>query len=221
MRHTWIVVVLALASHAAVAGNRCRSSTEMGYERCGRGVPSVWLELGATAMRYTPDRIDQNAAQYHFATTDTAALSATGWRFRGTVDVQDDWYTGLEFDYAQFGGPGLTANWIDRGTVMTMSVATRGDIVQAKLPLGKRAVAGRLAFGAELAPGLQVATFTTTDIPNYVEPWIQSWFVLEAHAKLDAWLTSRTTLGLEASADLLHSGHIQAALLFGFHLAPR
>ena len=59
---------------------------------------------------------------------------------------------------------------------------------------------GPATFGGELASGLQLTTYTATDVPNYVEPWVQSWFVLEAHTNIDLWLTSRLTVSVESAS---------------------
>jgi hypothetical protein len=187
-------------------------------------LPPVWIEVGPTAMHYTPDKIDTNAGMYHVTTSPADhALAATGGRLRLMVHIQDGWYFGVEGDLAYFSGPSLDGQWLARsGTMMTTSLATHGDIQQGKFVVGKRFVFGdRWMFASELAPGLQIAQYTSTDIPNFVEPWTQSWYVLEAHALGGAWLTNRLSLTVEASADITHPDRLQLALLIGGHLGDR
>lgn len=182
-------------------------------------LPPVWVEAGPTVMHYTPDKIDTSAGMYHVATTEADhGLAAAGGRLRMFVEIDHGWYAGIESDIASFDGPALTGSWSERGATMTMDVASHGTIEQGKLVLGKRVMLGRWAVGGELAPGLQVAQYTSTNIPNYVEPWTQSWYVIEAHGIGSVWVADRVSLTVEASADALHPDRAQLAVLVGGHL---
>ncbi len=170
-------------------------------------------------MHYTPDKIDTSAGPYHVETTSADhSLAAAGGRLRIFVAVDQGWYAGIESDIASFDGPSLTGSWAERGATMTMDMATHGSIEQGKLVVGKRVLMGHWALGGELAPGLQVAQYTSTNIPNYVEPWTQSWYVLEAHGVGSVWLADRVSLTVEASADIVHPDRAQLAVLVGGHL---
>jgi len=182
-------------------------------------VPPVWIEVGPTAMHYTPDKIDTSAGMYHVTTAPADhALAAVGGRIRLMVHIDDGWYAGVEGDLSYFDGPSLNGEFLARGSTMTTTLATHGNIQQGKLVVGKRFVWDhRWMIASELAPGLQIAQYTSTDIPNFVEPWTQSWYVLEAHALGGAWVTDRLSLTAEASADLTHPDRLQLALLVGGH----
>lgn len=175
-------------------------------------LPPVWVEAGPTVMHYTPDKIDTSAGMYHVATTEADhGLAPTGGRLRMMVAVDGSWYAGVESDYASFDGPAATGSWSERGTTMMMSVSMQGTIEQGKLVIGKRVMLGRWSLAGEVAPGLQIAQYTSTDIPNYVEPWTQSWYVVEGHAVGSVWIAPRVSLTVEASADALHLDRAQLA----------
>lgn len=184
-------------------------------------VPSVWVEVGPTEMHYTPDKIDTSAGMYHVTTAPADhGLAATGGRIRLMAHIQEGWYAGVEGDLAYFDGPSLDGEFLARGETMTTTLATHGNIQQGKFVVGKRFVWGeRWMIASELAPGLQIAQYTSTNIPNFVEPWTQSWYVLEAHALGGAFLTDRISLEVEASADLTHPDRVQLALLVGGHFS--
>jgi hypothetical protein len=105
----------------------------------------------------------------------------------------------------------------DTGQPTTMMMATHGDVVQAKLVAGRHATWGIVRLSGELAPGLQVATYSPRDQPNYVQPWVQSWLVCEAHANADVWLASRLTIGVQSTIDLAHYERAELALVLGWH----
>jgi hypothetical protein len=178
----------------------------------------MWIEVGPTEMHYTPDKISGEAGMYHVTTPADHGLDATGGRIRLMAHMADGWYAGVEGDLAYFDGASLNGDYLARsGATMTTTLAMRGDIQQAKFVVGKRFVWDRWMIASELAPGLQISEYTSTDIPNYVEPWTQSWYVLEAHALGGAWLSDRISLTAEASADLTHPDRVQLALLVGGH----
>jgi hypothetical protein len=157
-------------------------------------------------------------SSYHVATTRAdQPLSAAGWRMRFLADIGDGWYAGGESDLAYFDGPQLTGTSTDGAVARTVPVTSRGQIDQIKPVIGKRGLLGRWAFAGELAPGMQLASFTSRNVPNYVVPWTQSWYVLEAHAVATAWLTPRVTMGLETSIDLVRTDRTQVGLLLGLH----
>jgi hypothetical protein len=76
---------------------------------------------------------------------------------------------------------------------------------------------GRWSIAGEIAPGLQVAQYTSTNIPNYVEPWTQSWYVVEGHAVGSVYIAPRLSLAVEASADAVHPDRAQLAVMIGGH----
>ncbi|MDB4957249.1 MAG: hypothetical protein JWO36_4818 [Myxococcales bacterium] len=219
LRGVVAMVVLVGAPRVVHARHGCYELTEENYERCS--VPTAWFETGMTALRYTPDKIDTTSGMYHLTTAPgDQVLSAIGWRFRAQIQSDRGFHAGMELDYAQFGTATVNAQSVQHGTTMTMPVNTQGDIVQAKLLVGKHVMAGPVMFGGELASGLQLTTYTTTDVPNYVVPWVQSWFVMEAHATACVWLTSHVTVMVESSVDVAHYDRVQLGLLFGVHLVP-
>lgn len=185
-------------------------------------LPPMWFELGATAMHYTPDKIDTNASMYHVETAPADhGLAAVGGRLRALVAVDDHWYFGMESDLAHFDGPTLAGTWIERGATMTTPITTAGSIEQLKPVIGVRAPRGRYWVAGELSPGLQIAQYETTNVPNSVEPWTQAWYVLEAHAVGSVWIAPRLSLTLETSIDLAHVDRMQAALMVGGHFDQR
>lgn len=160
---------------------------------------------------------------YHVQTTAADhALAAVGGRFRALVAIDRSWYFGMESDLAHFDGPTLAGTWIDRGgNPMTTPITTAGTIEQLKPVIGLRASRGSFWLAGELSPGLQIAQYETTNIPNSVEPWTQSWYVFEAHAVGSVWVAPRISVTLETSIDLAHTDRMQAALLGGGHLEQR
>src|SRR5262249_46545575 len=111
----WFGVVIGLGSQVAHADSS--------------DGPPVWVDFGLTALRYTPDKIDTSASDYHLATTRAdQPVSAAGWRFRFLVEIGDGWYAGGESDLSYFDGPQLTATSVDGAVARTiMPVTSRGE----------------------------------------------------------------------------------------------
>ena len=77
-----------------------------------------------------------------------------------------------------------------------------------------------IAKAHELAPGLRIATYSLAELPPGVKGPAQAWFVLEAHARAELWLTPQISLAGEAGVDVLRAHDVTASLAIGFHLLP-
>ena len=199
-----IVLVILIAAHVAEAGGHCREVSEVaGYRAChrfaawSRGAGMSW-DLGASMLRFDPDPIEGQASP---------AVHATGVRFRN-ISSFGAWYFGGQFDFASISdGPVVV---VARDT--TMPSSTGGFVAEEKLAIGRRARTGALMFGGEIATGARTASF---------EPHIvQAWFVVDAQAKADVWLTPNFTLGATAGIDLVHEHDVSFAITLGAHLVP-
>lgn len=164
----------------------------------GRG---VWFEGGVAWLRFVPAVTGE---PYNAPAVAVRALSRNG-----------SWHFGFEFEYARLGPQSGTPADVSARTTgpVTTPAMLGGDLAQTKLVAGRRANAGPFTFGGEVAAGIQVANYKTTD-----EPPQQAWALLELHGQIDLWLAPKLTLAVQSSFDLANTDRAQIALLVGYHL---
>lgn len=239
MKRALIVLAIVGAGHVAEArGRSCHEvSSIVGYQRCtrfgywSRGA-TFWWDLGLVTMRFDPKPIDGFATarqadgtttQYHLVSApgDDRSISTTGLRFRDLISFGHAWYVGGELDLTSItDGPTLVADVTARGATMTMDTGTHGFVSQNKVIIGRHVPVGPLTFAGELGPGFRIASYQTSALPDQVRGAAQAWFVLEAHAKVDAWIAPNFSLGVSGGVDLVHARDVSLALTLGLHLTP-
>jgi hypothetical protein len=149
----------------------------------------------------------------HFVPATTmAAVNVVGGQARGLTG-NGWWFAGYEFDYGELAGrQPMTA--VAHGGMPAMPPITSADIAQSKLLVGARASTGPLTFSGELAGGLQIASYATTETPMD-----QMWYIVELRAQCNLWIAPKLTLGVQSSLDVVNANREQISLLVGYHMS--
>ncbi|HEY0252188.1 MAG TPA: hypothetical protein VGC41_11720 [Kofleriaceae bacterium] len=181
-------------------------SAELRY--AGYSSPSgMFIDFGFGAERVAPG--------------DGNTYSANFVRFAPQATINRHFYIGAEMDIGSITGvktddAAQSARTSDPGGgVMAGSGANAdGDIAAGKVLLGARAMAGIFSGAIELAPTYR---FTTLSMPALGGSRSFDQFAVEAHGRLDLWLTPHFTVGGFIGADLGDATNLQAAVQVGWH----
>jgi hypothetical protein len=228
-----IALVGMLVAPAIAHARHCHdTSPVVGLSRCRRfGAwsfnSSLALEVGPVAMRLDPGSIatdaygtlaDGTLATYHVV--GAGPVTAAGVRIRDYLSWGRNFHIGAEADIVGIvDGPVLVVADTAARTTTTPAHAG-GSIGVAKLVVGQHATAGGLTLGGELAPGLRIAEYSLPELPRSVKGPGQAWFVLEAHARAELWLTPQISLAGEVGTNLLNARDITLGVAIGIHLLP-
>ena len=192
-----VLAIVLLAPELAHARHHCQEvSHVVGYSRCARfgafwgARGSLWLEAGATALRFDPGR----------------PVTAYGGAFGEYFGVGRI-YFGAQWTFAAFdGGPAVAA----REATATTATSSSGGLGQVVFVVGTHRALGPITLGADLGPGLRIAELTSNDAIAQL--------VVDARGRAIIWLSPRWSLGAQASADLAHPGSYAFGVFVGAHL---
>lgn len=169
------------------------------YQPHGSG---MWLDFGAGVSRVSPG----NGGSYNGQFV----------RFAPQATLNRHIYVGAELDVGSFDGDAIASdsNASRGGTGATMAPnGVTGSRSAAKAVVGARAMAGSISGGVELAGGVQ---FTEVTNASMVSNEAQRG-VIEAHGRLDLWLSPVVSIGGMVGADLTEKDNMTAALQLSFH----
>lgn len=200
MKRLAMLAVLVVA--AGVAG---ADPYDAGAWRRASQPSPVWYDFG-----FLVTRLDVGLA---------APVNGELVRFGPRANVGPHVYIGGELDAGRVSGdasvPGVART--TGGQVMPTS-SFDGTFGAVKGVVGAHASAGSLSGGAELAAGIRHASLSTlygTEVAV-----VQAQPVVEAHARLDLWLSQSVTVGALAGVDLSQHQDVTFGVVFGLHL-PR
>jgi hypothetical protein len=233
-----LAALAVVAPGIASASHRCHeTSNVVGYQRCSGfgwwtgGAGLAW-ELGASLLRIGPELIDAKASastaggtvdyHVHADPQDSRALVAEGARVRALVSLGRSLYIGSDVSIGPITrGPRLVADVSSRGITQTVPAAGGGIVMQMVWAFGMRRRVGSFTLGAELAPGMRIATYSSSGLSSMpIRPPGQAWFVFDVQPAISYWLTPNVSLAAIGGIDFIHPDAASAGLVLGLHLAP-
>lgn len=166
----------------------------------------MFLDFGFGAERVAPGTGDLYSANFV--------------RFAPQAMITRHFYLGAEVDIGSITGvkiqnAGSAPRTTDgSGTDPMALVADGGTVAAGKALFGARATAGIFSGAVELAPTLRMITLSHD---NTASSQAFDQLAVEAHGKLDLWLSPMITVGAFVGVDLGTTDNIQAALQVGLH----
>jgi hypothetical protein len=228
-----LIIAILLVPAVAEAGHHRRCTVSVtGY--CGafgawRHGVTMAFDVGMSALRFTPDRIDATrtvlrdgaATAYAVRPADGEPhpLGAIGARVRLAFGVGRTLYVVGQTDLASVStGPAVVADLSAAGTTTTMSASTGGFVAQEAIMLGAHRRVGAFSLALESGLGARIAIYSTTTLPDTIQAPTQASVVVPLQIKLDWWLSPNVAIGALGGVDLLHRGDVTVGIVLGMHL---
>jgi hypothetical protein len=164
----------------------------------------MWIDFGAGVARVAPG--------------DGGVYNGQFVRFAPQATLNRHFYIGAELDIGSLDGNAIASDSnAARGAGSIMAPAgVTGTTGAAKALVGARAMAGIVSGGVELAGGVQHATVTNDSMVSNDS----ARGVIEAHGRLDLWVSPHLSIGGMVGADLTEKDNMTATLQLGFHFVP-
>jgi hypothetical protein len=164
----------------------------------------MWIDFGAGVDRVAPGNGGVYNGQYV--------------RFAPQATLNRHFYIGAELDIGSFDGNAIASDSnAARGAGSIMAPAGITGTTGAAMALfGARAIAGIVSGGVELAGGVQHDVVTDSSMVSNGS--VRA--VVEAHGRLDLWVSPHLSIGGMVGADLTEKDNMTATLQLGFHFVP-
>ncbi len=150
------------------------------------------------------------------AVTDHTALGGEAVRFTIKVSHGAFFHWGAEAEEGRLSGvTTLAGGAVARSTGRPQPSPIEGNTLGLKLLAGAHMTFGRLMFSSDLAAGVR-DTWVSSDAGNDVAGRKKAPLV-ELRGRADVWLSSTTTIGAVAAADMLERRDVSVGLVFALH----
>jgi hypothetical protein len=150
------------------------------------------------------------------AVTDQTVLGGEAVRFTIKVSNGPHFHWGAVAEEGRLSGSTtLPGGAVARSTGEPQASPLEGNTLGLKLFAGAHTTAGRLMFSSDLAGGMR-DTWVSSDLGTDVAGRKKAALV-ELRARADVWLSSMTTIGAVATADLLERRDVSVGLVFALH----
>jgi len=197
MKHALVLAVI-LASGVAAA-----DPIDAGYVVRPRET-GMWLDLGAIWERVDPGNGQGYAGKLvHFAPH---------------VMLNQTFYLGGEVEIGTITGTSQSVLARNQGTMQPIDPSVHGSLAAIKAVVGMRARAGIITGGAELAAGMRHASLE--DAMNVELTGVADKGIVEAHGRLDVWISRSLSIGALAGVDVFDATNVMVGLDLGFHYEP-
>lgn len=150
------------------------------------------------------------------AVTDQTALGGEAVRFTIKVSNGAFFHWGAEAEEGRLAGSTrLPGGAVARSIGQPQPSPLEGNTLGLKLLAGAHTTFGRLMFSSDLAAGVR-DTWVSSDAGSDVAGHKKAPLV-ELRARADVWLSSTTTIGAVATADMLERRDVSVGLVFAVH----
>jgi len=164
----------------------------------------MWLDLGALWERVDPGNGEGYAGKLvHFAPH---------------VMLNRSLYLGGEVEIGTITGTSAQVLARGAGTMQPIDPSVHGSLAAIKAVIGMRARAGMVTGGAELAAGMRHASLE--DAMNVEITGVADKGIVEAHGRLDVWVSRAISIGALAGIDLFDSTNVMVGFDLGLHYEP-
>lgn len=164
----------------------------------------MWLDLGAMWERVDPGNGEGYAGKLvHFAPH---------------VMLNRMFYLGGEVEIGTITGTSQALLASRGGVMQPVDPSVHGSLAAIKGVVGLRARAGMITGGAELAAGIRHANLE--DAMDVEITGVADKTVVEAHGRLDLWVSRALSIGAIAGVDLLDSTNVMVGIDLGLHFEP-
>lgn len=240
---TAAMLVSALAGRRVEANHRRRCSevsAVVGYEECARfgsgwglpsWTPSLSLDLGIVAHRFTADRIDERGTVTHFgvpysyrvigASDDDRAFTARALALRMTAEFHGWLYVGAEEEFGDLTEAPLLITQSTQATDMRPTMASSGGLYMGLRGLvGIQAGVDRLTFAGEVATGGRMIVFDTRSQlmgDAQTDSVMQLRSVLEGRVRASYWLSPWIAVGTSFGTSLVERGDVAIGMHISAH----
>jgi hypothetical protein len=197
---TALVLVVILASGVAAA-----DPVDTAYLAYHPRETGMWLDLGAMWERVNPGNGEGYAGKLvHFAPH---------------VMLNQTFYLGGEVEVGTITGTSQSVLARgDGGAMQPVDPAVHGSLAAIKAVVGMRARAGMITGGAELAAGIRHASLE--DAMNVQLTGVADKGIVEAHGRLDLWVSRAISIGAIAGVDVFDATNVMVGLDLGLHYEP-
>jgi hypothetical protein len=194
-----LVFAVILASSVAAA-----DPIDAGYTRYHQRDTGMWVDLGAMWERVDPGNGEGYAGKLvHFAPH---------------VMLNRTFYLGGEVEVGTITGTSQSVLARGGGTMQPIDPSVHGSLAAIKAVIGLRARVGMITGGAELAAGIRHADLM--DAMNVEITGVADKGVVEAHGRLDVWVSRAISIGALAGVDVFDSTNVMFGLDLGLHFEP-
>jgi len=194
-----LVVAVVLACGVAAA-----DPIDADYVRYRSRETGMWLDLGALWERVDPGNGEGYAGKLvHFAPH---------------VMLNQTFYLGGEVEVGTITGTSQSVLARNQGSMQPIDPSVHGSLAAIKAVVGLRARAGMVTGGAELAAGMRHASLE--DAMNVEITGVADKGVVEAHGRVDVWISRAISIGALAGVDLFDSTNVMVGLDVGLHFEP-
>ncbi|MEO8841273.1 MAG: hypothetical protein ABI591_22675 [Kofleriaceae bacterium] len=207
MRSSLVVALVLVAGTAAadpaiVLGPSDTAPTDAPVHVSRASGSGMWLDFGAGVARVSPGNGGVYDGQFV--------------RFAPQATLNRHLYIGGELDVGSFDGDAVahdsSAARGAAGAAMAPDGIT-GSMSALKAVIGARAMAGSISGAVELAGGIEFTEVTNASmVSNEAHRG-----VIEAHGRLDLWLSPVVSVGGLVGADLTEKDNLTAAVQLSFH----
>ena len=197
--------IAAIAAVLLVSTVAAAEPIDVAYQRYQHRETGMWLDLGAMWERVDPGNGEGYAGKLV--------------RFAPSVMLNRMFYLGGEVDIGTI--TGTSAQSLARGeggTMQPVDPSVHGSLAAIKGVVGARARAGLFTGGLELAMGLRHAALE--DAMNREITALADKPVVEAHGRLDAWVSRAVSVGAIVGVDLYDGTNVMFGIDLGFHYEP-
>ena len=150
------------------------------------------------------------------AVTDQTALAGEAVRFTIKVSNGPFFHWGAEAEEGRLSGSTrLPGGAVARSIGQPQPSPLEGNTLGLKLLAGAHTTIGRLMFSSDLAAGVR-DTWVSSDLGIDVAGRKKA-ALIELRARADVWLSSTTTIGAVATADLLERRDVSLGLVLALH----